>query len=647
MAHGLRTLAGGDAAASAEPGLAAFGSIAELQAAVAAGQTQTGPATDPKCPPELEECRNREIEEVVVTGSRIVSGPTITNNQEAGVDEGDIVKARGDTLVILRRGRLFSVSTAGGGLRAMDAIDAYAPGVVPVVYDDWYDEMLVSGDWVVVIGYSYGRGGTEINRFRMDAAGRFTFVDSHHLTSDDYYSSRNYASRLIGEELVLYTPVDAGRVEPLKDLPMLSRWRIDRDPVRTTVVPVENIYRSPETGDDGRVADTLHTIVRCDLTAAELACGGVAILGPRSRNYYVASSAVYVWMADGHWDWDTAPKGEEPPAWLYRVSLDGAAPQVAATRGIPIDQFSFREDPEEGSIAVMVVSQGRGESMWGAEAARGRAALLILPFSRFGDGSDAPDDDDYRILPALGESYEARNRFVGDHLLYSSTVYNGGCRWCARDDDVLPPYEGVLTIVPLKDGPVQRYMLPGKIGRIEEMGRDAMVVSTTEDDMSFTTVALTGLRPVISDQFVILSAEESEERSHAFYFMPDRDSADGSRGVLGLPVFRRLDPDGGSHFDDGRSEIGALAFMRRGGSRLTALGTLDATPGAARADDGCVASCYDWYGDARPIFLNDRIFGLLGSELVEGRERAGRLRELRRIDMTPPAPSGPRPYYLD
>src|SRR5260221_2637320 len=36
---------------------------------------------------------------------------SITNTQEANVDEGGIVKMHGDTLVILRRGRLFTVST--------------------------------------------------------------------------------------------------------------------------------------------------------------------------------------------------------------------------------------------------------------------------------------------------------------------------------------------------------------------------------------------------------------------------------------------------------------------------------------------------------------------------------------------------------
>ncbi|HYC98563.1 beta-propeller domain-containing protein [Brevundimonas sp.] len=110
-----------------------------------------------------------QVEEIVLTGSRAAE-PSITNTQVVGVDEGGIVKVHGDHLVILRRGRLFTVSTAGGGLRPVDAINAYPPEAD--ASGDWYDEMLVSGDQVVVIGYSYGRGGTEVSRFRISMDGR-------------------------------------------------------------------------------------------------------------------------------------------------------------------------------------------------------------------------------------------------------------------------------------------------------------------------------------------------------------------------------------------------------------------------------------------------------------------------------------------
>jgi hypothetical protein len=35
------------------------------------------------------------------------------------------------------------------------------------------------------------------------------------------------------------------------------------------------------------------------------------------------------------------------------------------------------------------------------------------------------------------------------------------------------------------------------------------------------------------------------------------------------------------------------------------------------ADDECRASCVDWYGNARPLFLRGHVFALLGYELVE------------------------------
>jgi hypothetical protein len=43
----------------------------------------------------------------------------------------------------------------------------------------------------------------------------------------------------------------------------------------------------------------------------------------------------------------------------------------------------------------------------------------------------------------------------------------------------------------------------------------------------------------------------------------------------------------------------------------------------------------DWYGNVRPIFIDDRIFALLGYEIIEGRLVRGRVEEVRRLDFTP------------
>ena len=130
---------------------------------------------------------------------------SITNVQRAGVDEGGIVKLHGDHLVVLHRGRLFTVAIGADDLTPISSVDAFGPDIDPRA--TWYDEMLVSQDTIVVIGYSYQRGGTEVGLFHIDADGNLAYQSTYHLRSNDYYSSRNYASRLIGSKLIFYSPL--------------------------------------------------------------------------------------------------------------------------------------------------------------------------------------------------------------------------------------------------------------------------------------------------------------------------------------------------------------------------------------------------------------------------------------------------------
>src|SRR6185436_16657951 len=76
-------------------------------------------------------------------------GESITNTQQAGVDEGGIVKLHGDHLVVLRRGRLFTVKVGDGDLQPISSVDAFGSEINP--NSTWYDEMLVSDDTIAVI----------------------------------------------------------------------------------------------------------------------------------------------------------------------------------------------------------------------------------------------------------------------------------------------------------------------------------------------------------------------------------------------------------------------------------------------------------------------------------------------------------------
>ena len=169
---------------------------------------------------------------------------SVTNTQHAGVDEGGIVKLHGDHLVVLRRGRLFTVAVGDNALKPISAVDAFGPEINP--RSTWYDEMLVSDDTVVVIGYSYERGGTEVGLFNIDGAGNLSYRSTYHLRSNDYYSSRNYASRLIGSKLIFYTPLymNPYAEDPTVTFPAVRKWHKGATPQEfQRIVSATRVYR--------------------------------------------------------------------------------------------------------------------------------------------------------------------------------------------------------------------------------------------------------------------------------------------------------------------------------------------------------------------------------------------------------------------
>lgn len=622
------TLLGAAAArADTPPGLTPFTSAAELNAYIADHARQDPPPDE--CPPDWEVCQGYDptqddLDSIIVTGSRIPA-PTITNNQLEGVDEGDIVKLWNDTLVILRRGRVFTVDISRGGLRAVDSADAYAPGVD--AEGDWYDEMLVADGWVVVIGYSYDRETVEINRFRLDRRGRLTFVDSHRLTANDYYSSRNYASRLIGGQLVLYSPMSVSSAQDaLADAPRLTRLRTGGREEARPLLDSTQIYRTPGLfpGEEPPV-ETIHAVVRCDLTAQALECGATAIVGPSNRVFYASTTHAYLWLTQ----WDAR---EHSASAVYRVPFVGGPVTMARAWGGPIDHLSFEEDPEAGVLNVLVASDSAGDGMWNSGFAGGGMALLRLPFSRFSVDDAAPQLSDYRILGGLPDNAgRIQNRFVAGHLLYS--VSSG---WHHPETQ-----NSLAYVLPVDGGPMTTWLFDGGVERIEPMGNDALIVSRSGEGVVFRSINLIIDRgeqagtpePAISDTFIMEGAQGAETRSHAFFYRPDLDSPSGEFGILGLPVIQETERD-----DDLFWQSADLAFLRRGNNRLRLLGTLDSNPDS-QIDDSCVASCVDWYGDARPIFIRDRIFALLGYELVEGRETVRTIQEVSRISFAPSDPA--------
>lgn len=534
---------------------------------------------------------------------------SVTNTQHAGVDEGGIVKVHGDHLVILRRGRLFTVKIGDNALKPVAAIDAYAPGIDPS--GDWYDEMLVSEDTVVIIGYSYERGGTEINLFDIDRAGSLRYRSTYHLRSNDYYSSRNYASRLIGSKLIFYTPqyMNYSGDDPVRNFPAVRRWHrgAKQEEFRRIVEPTR-VYR-PEKPLESTSALALHTVTVCDLAGGGFSCSASSVLGAPGRVFYVSPTSVFVWTTD----WNYADGRAKVNSMLYKMPLDASAPSALGVMGSPVDQFSFLES-DDRHLNVLVRSDGQGEQMWGSEFTAGDVALFRTPIESFSDGSQPAPSYRYRELPKP-EGYTFQNRFVGDHILYGT-----GSGWGRPEKKD----SANLFVVDYARGDVNELWLKHGVDRIEQMGTDAVVIGTNGTDLHFSPIRLSGdIRAV--DSFVRRNASQGELRSHGFFYKPNgKDS-----GLLGLPIAREGRP-GYRHLVEGSA---AIIFLRNDRLEFSEMGELEARN--ASTNDGCKASCVDWYGNARPLFLRNRVFALLGYEIVEGSVSGERIRETRRISYSP------------
>jgi hypothetical protein len=535
---------------------------------------------------------------------------SVTNTQHAGVDEGGIVKLHGDHLVILRRGRLFTVAIGDGALKPISALNAFGPGIDPS--GTWYDELLVSENTVVVIGYSYQRGGTEVGLFRIDGAGNLTYRSTYHLRSNDYYSSRNYASRLIGNKLIFYAPLylSPDSADPFAQFPAVRKWHRGATPQEFhRIVAATHVYR-PERKLDASYGLALHTVTVCDLSDDDFKCEATAVLGAPGRVFYVSPGSVYVWTTQ----WQEYGSRPRQSSVLYRMPLDGSGPSAIGVSGSPVDQFSFLES-EDKHLNVLVRSDGGGDGMWQAESAAGDVALMRIPLTSFNDGSANASSWDYHGLPRPS-GYTFQNRFVGDYLLYGT-----GSGWGAPEDKD----HSSLYAVRWSDGDLSKMTVQHGVDRIEALGSDAIVVGTDGSDLHFTAVML-GRSPQLAGTYIRKGASQGELRSHGFFYKPDGPDS----GVLGLPISVPGRPGFHHLFEDSA----AVLFLRNRSLRFDELGELAAQSDKA-VDDSCRASCVDWYGNSRPLFLRGRVFALLGYEIVEGSMRDGRISETQRISYAP------------
>jgi len=555
--------------------------------------------------------------------------PQITNVQEAGVDEGDIIKQVGRYLLVLQDARVFSIDTqAGGGdgLALADRFNVYRSSDD----DGWYDEMLVFGDRVVVTGYSYDEEASQISVMRVGPDGRLRDEGTFFLSSNDYYDEDNYATRLAGDRLIIYTPIQLDDIdfEEGWEWPVVRRWRREEARERPRkgrpVMSARSIYRPVATFDD----PVIHSVSICRLGEAltsgdELGCETRGFVGPEDRQMYVTPSDAWIWAWGDSVDEEEeacTPEGRVNPeaahAWLYRMPLYRDGLRVARVRGEPIDQLSMAAIGGRFHALTRIEQYCRSERV---EALRFATIPLSSLARRMRDAPGAA----YVDVPEVGDGIE--NRFTDTHLVYGGR--NGQSSY--PPERLEEPQR--IVVIPVADARAARLVpVPHSLLRAERAGND--IVLTGYSDQSGLQVSLVDLAaaPRIASTVRLDGRFETEGRSHAFNSLI---GADGS-GLMGIPTAPRAAEAGRFVWRSGASDVSYLSVDSAG--RLSPLGELTRSEAPQRADYRCEVSCVDWYGNSRPVFTGGRVFALTGTELIEGRVEDGRVRELRRLDLTAP-----------
>ncbi|MEM9071705.1 MAG: beta-propeller domain-containing protein [Myxococcota bacterium] len=551
--------------------------------------------------------------------SSSASNTGVTTTQIAGIDEGDIVKAMGKHILVLRRGMLYAVDaetlTVTGRVGVMEDEEA----------DGWIDELLVheAARRAVVVGFVQGpddRAYTLMHLFNIDDQGAIDRGDAIWLRSEDYFSDENYATRLLGNDLLLYTmhslqleeqfePEDfeGMEAEEIAAMRALNRWDATLPAIRNERGRFEATWSPRRIFKRARSrARVLHAVTRCDLSRTPVPCSTQGVIEDGYARLFVSPTAAYLWVddasllptpgddaSDAEWEaYDEREQDFESVSAVYRFPHARArqrqrAVKVAMTRGTLASMMHLAEF--DGHLHALVgwpeeVNEGTEEPV--DDEVTSEAALLRINLRNFGARMSRAD---VRRLPS--EMPEA-GRWSGRRV-----VYGAGDQAVVHDASTSQTWSASVGRAPARVDPIE----------------GGVLVTLRGDGVEYLSVDLQSA-PRAHEQRRLVGASGAETRTHGFFFLP---RAPGT-GTFGVPIVR----------SSGRQDAGraAIAFFDMDGFQTTLAGTIFSNG----TEVPCTQSCVDWYGNARPVFWGGRIFALMGSEFVAAERREGELVEAGR-----------------
>jgi hypothetical protein len=523
-----------------------------------------------------------------------------------------IVRPWGKDLAILQRGRLLTVrlGETPGSATVTGVVDLQrSESNEDVSYHDLHVHERTGT--AVVLGQADGADVIGLYRLKH---GKIAHRETHALRSNEQ-SWLDHA-RIVGDALVLHGSHSLFDFEysfgdpstPEVSLPAMRRLGSRAGPWRSIVSSGEVFHIE---GDDEEM--TLHAIVTCDLSRASLTCRAGGIVGGRAWSSHESEDAVYVRVVPGDRDLqshlgvsllrDDEQPGALEPSYVFRLPFDGGRPGAVAVPGLPLDDASFAT---------------RDEHLWvllrPPKSEPRSVALLRVPMAAFvGSAGDASAAVVVRTLPS--PTSEALRGplvalFVGDFVLYGRRTAPD-----ARGGSPLPSAPVFVHHEPTAR--THRVDLPGDIHRIAGLGAAALIVASDGEALHLHALGL-GETPRLGNPFVRPNGARENSRITRLSFLAQTPAT----GMLALARH-------GSLGSTNALDWGDVIYASVSDLEVSLLGILR----SHRKRRGRSET----YRNTTPLLHGERIFALLGDELVEGLVEHGRMQEAGRTPLHLPS----------
>lgn len=249
---------------------------------------------------------------------------------------------------------------------------------------------------------------------------------------------------------------------------------------------------------------------------------------------------------------------------------------------------------------------------WSPEAEESNFSLARISLDLMGDGNARVPDASYRRLPSPRSS-RIDGLFVGEFFIYVIGGYT-------PEGKATQPTAHALRFN--ANEALQDLALASADYRIESLDEIAAMFSSDARSMRITPMRLQGA--ATPAKALVLEPLPKGWNAVRYYYR----RLDEAHGIAALALVGERDPQS-------NPRAAAVLYFRREGLELSELGRLDARRDPPDPAVRCDPKCQRLFEDARPIFVGERMFALLGYELVEGRISGARIEEVRRIDVAP------------